>query len=159
MNLAHKVPPEAVKIWAVSYDNKRDAFRVAMADGHIFLLLRPIPEDDHSEIMGVNIEGDGEVFTVLQTSGNEISVPWDVIEDLAAGKRKKPNFEISKRIGEHIKRLRKEKGLTQEQLAIMADMKRPNLSRLEAGVNMPGLPLLDRLADSLQVKISDLVRE
>ena len=83
MNLAHKSAKKLqVRIWAASYDPRRDAFRVALEDGKIFLLNRPVPEDDHSEILDVFIEGDGEVFTVIQSSGNEFSVPFDVIEVL-----------------------------------------------------------------------------
>ena len=52
-----------------------------------FLLQRPIPKGDHSALE-VYIEGDGEVFTVLQASGNEFSVPWDVIQTIAIGKKK-----------------------------------------------------------------------
>ena len=38
----------------------------------------------------VYIEGDGEVFTVLQASGNEFSVPWDVIHTITIGKKVQP---------------------------------------------------------------------
>ena len=84
MSLAPKVSTNlAARIWAASYDLKRDAFRVSLENGKIFLMQRPIPEDDHSEVLEVYIEGAGEVFTVLQASGNEFSVPWDVITNHA----------------------------------------------------------------------------
>jgi len=35
-------------------------------------------------------KGDGEVFTVLQASGNEFSVPWDVIHTITIGKKVQP---------------------------------------------------------------------
>jgi hypothetical protein len=108
MSLAHKVSVNvAARIWAASYDPKRDAFRVALENGQIFLLQRPIPEDDHSEVLDVYIEGDGEVFTVVQASGNEFSVPWDVIQSLAIGKDRVHDTEIGKRIGQRVKALRK----------------------------------------------------
>ena len=113
MSLAHKVSTNvAARIWAASYDPKRDAFRVSLENGKIFLLQRPIPEDDHSEVLEVYIEGDGEVFTVLQASGNEFSVPWDVIQTIAIGKKRADNTEIGKRIGQRVKALRKKYGLT-----------------------------------------------
>jgi DNA-binding XRE family transcriptional regulator len=158
MSLAHKVSKSReARIWAASYDSKRDAYRVALESGEIFLLRRPIPEDDHSEVLDVYIEGDGEVFTVVQASGNEFSVPWDVIQNLASGKNRKPNFEVGRRIGERVRALRRERGLTQDQLARMSGLKRPNLSRLEAGSHVPGISLLERLAESLDVNISDLM--
>ena len=158
MSVAHKVSINMeARIWAASYDSKRDAFRVAMENGQIFLLHRPIPEDDHSEVLDVYIEGDGEVFTVIQASGNEYSVPWDVIETLAMGETRNPDKEAGKRIGERVKALRKKQGLTQEQLAKMSGVKRPNISRLEAGKHVPGIKFIQVLADSLKVKISDLI--
>ena len=158
MSVEHKVSIDIeARIWAASYDPKRDAFRVAMENGQIFLLHRPIPEDDHSEVLDVYIEGDGEVFTVIQASGNEYSVPWDVIASLAIGETRNPDKEAGKRIGERVKALRKKQGLTQEQLAKMSGVKRPNISRLEAGKHVPGIKFIQVLADSLKVKISDLI--
>lgn len=160
MSLAHKfTTSKEARIWAASYDPERDAFRVAMENGQIFLLKRPIPEDDHSGVLDVYIEGDGEVFTVVQTTGNEFSVPWDVIKTLASGKTRKPDQEVGKRIGQRVKALRKQRGLTQVQLAKMTGLKRPNISRLEAGTHVPGISLIERLAESLQVNISDLISQ
>jgi DNA-binding XRE family transcriptional regulator len=158
MSLAYKTPSNAeARIWAASYDDKRNAFRVALENGQILLLQRPIPEDDLTEVLEVYIEGDGEVFTVIQVSGNEFSVPWDVVQSLATGKTEDQNTEIGKRIGNRVRALRKQRGLTQDQLAKMASVKRPNISRLEAGKHVPGIILIQRLADSLQVRISDLI--
>ena len=67
MSLPHRATEtKKTRIWAASYDSQRNAFRVAMEDGQIFLLKRPIPEDDLSEILDVYLEGDGEIFTVIQ---------------------------------------------------------------------------------------------
>ena len=158
MILAHKVSANVeARIWAASYDPKRDAFRVALEDRQIFLLQRPIPEDDHSEVLDVYLEGDGEVFTVIQASGNEFSVPWDVIQTIATGKDRDRDTEIGKRIGQRVKAFRKKRGLSQAQLAKMSGVKRPNISRLEAGTHVPGIIFIQRIAECLQVKISDLV--
>ncbi len=158
MILAQQMPvKKEARIWAASYDSKKDAFRVAMEDGSIFLLRRPIPDDDQSEVLDVYLEGDGEIFTVIQSNGNEFSVPWDVIGNLAEGRSRKPEPGTGKRIGKRVRSLRKVRGLTQEQLARMSGVKRPNISRLEAGTHMPGIALIERLARSLNVSISDLV--
>jgi putative transcriptional regulator len=158
MSLAQKTTANAdARIWAVSYDHKRDAFRVALENGQIILLQRPLPEDDFTDVLDVYIEGDGEVFTVIQLSGNEFSVPWDVIPSLVTGKTKGQNADIGKRIGNRVRDLRKQRGLTQDQLAKMVDVKRPNISRLEAGKHVPGILLIQRLADCLHVKIADLI--
>ena len=160
MSLAHKTTADIeARIWAVSYDLKRDAFRVALENGKNLLLQRPIPEDDLSEVMDVYLEGDGEVFTVIQASGNEFSVPWDVVESIAIGNEREQNTEIGARIGKRVKAFRKQRGLTQEQLAKMAKVKRPSISRLEAGKHTPGIIFIQRLADCLQVKISELIAD
>jgi DNA-binding XRE family transcriptional regulator len=160
MRLAQKVSANVeARIWAASYDPKRDAFRVAMEDGQNYLLQRPIPEDDQTEVLDVHIEGDGEVFTVLQVSGNEFSVPWDVIKNIASGKKRTPDTQVGKRIGQRVKAMRKKRGLTQNQLAEMSGIKRPNISRLETGTHVPGILLIECLAESLQVKTSDLIAD
>ena len=155
MSLARKTTADIeARIWAASYDDKRNAYRVALENGEILLLQRPIPEDDLSEVLEVFIEGDGEVFTVIQASGNEFSVPWDVLKYLATEKTRDQNTEIGKRIVKRVKAFRKRRGLTQDQLAKMA-----NISRIEAGKHAPGIIFIQRLADCLQVKISDLIAD
>jgi len=147
------------RIWAASYDARKDAFRVAMEDGRIDLLRRPIPEDDGSEVLDLFLEGDGEVFTVVQASGNEFSVPWDAIPNLAICAGDVGNKALGKRIGQRVKALRKVNGLTQAKLARMLGLQRPNISRLESGTHLPSILLIQRLADVFQVAISDLIAE
>ena len=78
MILAHKVSANVeARIWAASYDPKRDAFRVALEDRQIFLLQRPIPEDDHSEVLEVYIEGN-PIYSIRITRSFRASFPWRV---------------------------------------------------------------------------------
>ena len=51
------------------------------------------------------------------------------------------------RTGEFLKHLRKEKGLTQEQLAEQFSVSSRTVSRWETGSNMPDLDMLIELAD------------
>jgi len=157
MSLARKTLENTeARIWAASYDAGRDAFRVAMEDGRIVLLKRPLPEDDGSEVMDIFLEGDGEVFTVVQASGNAFSVPWDAIANLAAESRLSGDATVGKRIGQRVKALRQQNGLTQARLAALTGLKRPNIARLEAGAHVPSILLLERLAQALRVPLSDL---
>lgn len=57
-----------------------------------------------------------------------------------------------------IRRVRKEKGWTIEELAFRANMERPNLSDIEAGKTDFRFTTLCRIAEALEVKIGDLVR-
>ncbi len=49
--------------------------------------------------------------------------------------------------------LRAVKGLTQEQIAAKAGIKRPMLSRLEGGKDLPTIPTLARLAAAIGAKV------
>jgi transcriptional regulator with XRE-family HTH domain len=60
-------------------------------------------------------------------------------------------------LGRNIRRLREEAGLSQEQLAFDAGMKRSYLSDMERGVRNPTVRALGRLADALKVKPARLL--
>ena len=59
--------------------------------------------------------------------------------------------------GAFLKALRKEKNLTQEQLAERFGVTGRTVSRWETGVNLPDLPLLVELADYYNVDIRELI--
>lgn len=61
------------------------------------------------------------------------------------------------RLGENIVRLRKERGLTQEQLAKLLNVTVGAVSKWENGNNRPDIELLPILADVLQVSIDTLL--
>lgn len=60
------------------------------------------------------------------------------------------------KIGEFLKELRKEKGLTQEQLADKLFVSRRTVSRWETGSNMPDLDMLVELADLYEVDLKEI---
>ena len=61
------------------------------------------------------------------------------------------------KIGTFLKDLRKEKALTQEQLAETLSVSRRTVSRWETGSNMPDLDLLMEIADLYQVDLRELL--
>ena len=61
------------------------------------------------------------------------------------------------RTGEYLKHLRKEKGLTQEQLAERFHISSRTVSRWETGSNMPDLDMLIELADFYNVDIREII--
>jgi transcriptional regulator with XRE-family HTH domain len=61
--------------------------------------------------------------------------------------------------GAMIRRLRIEKGLTQEQLAEAAKLSQPALSQYEKGHVTPSLPAAKRLARALGVSLDSLITE
>jgi len=58
---------------------------------------------------------------------------------------------------ENLKMLRKEKGFSQEQLAFRLNVVRQTISKWEKGLSVPDAELLIRLADVLDVSVSDLL--
>lgn len=65
--------------------------------------------------------------------------------------------EVYIRIGERIKKLRQEKGMSQQTLADECDIESPNLSRIENGNTNPTIKSLWKISNALGVKLKDLV--
>lgn len=61
------------------------------------------------------------------------------------------------KIGMFFKELRKEKGLTQEQLAERLRVSRRTVSRWETGSNMPDLDILIEMSDYYEVELRELL--
>lgn len=60
---------------------------------------------------------------------------------------------IRKEVGNRIRYLREKRGLTQEQLAELTAMHRPNITRIEKGTCSVGLDVLFRLVTALDCSI------
>jgi transcriptional regulator with XRE-family HTH domain len=60
-------------------------------------------------------------------------------------------------IGENIKRIRKEKGLTQKQLGELCNINEANIRKYENGKQNPKIETIDRIAFALDVKIVDIM--
>ena len=62
-----------------------------------------------------------------------------------------------KKIGAFLKELRREKGITQEQLGEMLGVSGRTVSRWETGFNMPDLSILIELAEYYEVEIKEIL--
>ena len=62
------------------------------------------------------------------------------------------------KMGAYLKELRKEKGITQEQLADKFYVSRRTVSRWETGSNMPEIEIMIELADYYEVDLKELLR-
>lgn len=60
-------------------------------------------------------------------------------------------MDVVQLLGENVRRYRKLKGMTQEQLAVIAGMERSYVSDLERGTRNPSVLALGRLAKALSV--------
>ena len=65
-------------------------------------------------------------------------------------------MNIKSLFGRKIKELRKNKSLTQAQLAEMVNVDNKHISCIESGKNFPSADLIERLAHSLEVEPKDL---
>ncbi|WP_030174767.1 helix-turn-helix domain-containing protein [Spirillospora albida] len=68
----------------------------------------------------------------------------------AAYEAAKIRFEL----GEAVRVRREQLGLTQTELAERTGLKQPAVARFEAGGTMPTIPMLGRLAEALEIRLS-----
>ncbi len=61
-------------------------------------------------------------------------------------------------VGTNVKRLRKKRGLSQEQLAFESEIDLTYLGGIERGQRNPSLMVMARIAEALSVKLVDLLR-
>lgn len=68
-------------------------------------------------------------------------------------------MNIKQKFGIKIKELRKQKGLSQERLANLADIDRTYLPTIEKGERNVSIEVVEKLANALNVEIKDLFDE
>lgn len=64
------------------------------------------------------------------------------------------NEQERQRIGQHIAQLRKEKGMTQQDLANRVEMQRSHIARIEAGRYSVGLDTLTAIGQALGKRLA-----
>ena len=68
-------------------------------------------------------------------------------------------MEVRRRVGLNVRKLREERGLSQEGLAFEAKLHRTYLSGVERGVRNPTVVVLERIAKALKVPSAGLLDE
>lgn len=69
----------------------------------------------------------------------------------------KPENKFIRDLGKRIRKLREEKGWSQEQLAIEAEVDNSHLGKLERGVGNPTVKLVYRIALALGVDVREVL--
>jgi ribosome-binding protein aMBF1 (putative translation factor) len=59
-------------------------------------------------------------------------------------------------VGKNIQRIRESKGISQQELAAKCNFEKSNMSRLEAGRVNPTLSTLEKVANALEITLSEL---
>ena len=67
-------------------------------------------------------------------------------------------MDVRVRVGLNVQRLRRDKDLSQEELAARADVHQTYLSGVERGVRNPSILVLARIARALNVDVDELVK-
>ena len=65
--------------------------------------------------------------------------------------------DVATRLGRNVRTLREGRGLTQAQMAKLAELPRATWANLESGAANPTLAVLDRVASAFQVTIEELI--
>ncbi|MFD3998225.1 helix-turn-helix domain-containing protein [Streptomyces sp. NPDC058548] len=82
---------------------------------------------------------------------------WDGLrEETLAQPEARASYEATRvrfELGRAVRERREELGMTQTQLARVAGLQQPAVARFEAGGTMPTLPLLERLAVALDMRL------
>lgn len=65
-------------------------------------------------------------------------------------------MNIKEKFGNQVKKLRLEKGLSQEKLAFDADLDRTYIPSIEKGERNVSITVIEKIAKALNVKITDL---
>jgi DNA-binding XRE family transcriptional regulator len=136
---------------SLSMDGRRLIFLFENGEGYA-VSRKSLPGDDGTPIVALQIFDHRGAVSVSQTSGTAYDLPWDSIKHYARGGKQR-TFAL----GERIKKLRKERELTQEDLARAVGISRMQMNRIESDVSKPGLETLMRLADVLGVSLRDMV--
>jgi len=68
-------------------------------------------------------------------------------------------MDIKQKFGNNLKRLRLEKGLSQEKLALNADIDRTYIPSIEKGERNVSIVIAEKLAIALNVPITELFKE
>ena len=68
-------------------------------------------------------------------------------------------MDIKKKFGENLKRLRLEKGISQESLALSADLDRTYIPSIEKGERNVSITVVEKLANALNVSISEFFKD
>jgi len=156
------------KIKFVEYNDKGKCFLVVFFNDKIYELDRACIDEggkDKIDISCITIGKESDCFVIHYKSGEKHEIPWDYVlyhcepeYEYYKGKEDKSAIkERDGKIGERIKRIRSEKGITQEQLADLTGIKRSNISRLESGKHTVTLPTLERIADALNIQVVQLI--
>lgn len=135
-----------------------------MSGEELLTELRRIDDDASVIVVTAYPSIDSAVSTTKLDSYAYLTKPFEMerlielIKEAIAqrGIKTPPERQILSTLGEEIRRVRKDRGLTQGQLANRTDLSRSLISRIESGSAAPSIPSLYKIANALNVRIGSL---
>lgn len=79
--------------------------------------------------------------------------------ELVCVRRPPRRMDVRKRVGLNLQRLRRERGLTQEELAARSGIHQTYLSGVEGGKRNPSILVLQRIASALASDVEELCKK
>ncbi len=145
---ARKISPQSerrIEEVSLSMDGKRLVFIFENGEG-FSISRKDLPGDDGTPIISIEIFDHRGAVSLCQSSGHSYDLPWDSIKHYARGGRQKKLL-----LGPRLKKIRKDKGLTQQALCRAAGISRMQLNRLERNLSAPHLDTLLNLSRALNI--------
>ena len=138
-----------------------EGIQVAFADGRSGVIpFSDIRGVDGLGLAGIELPSPYEIV-LLTTTGEVIDLPWDFARHYCDHSYRAQAEAIASLgrsvIGRRVRRVRKQAGMTQEQLAEAAKIGRVTLIRIENGEQSPRFETLTSLADALQRPAAELL--
>ncbi len=81
------------------------------------------------------------------------------MDELTPAEAKKLRTQVSKKVGKSLRRIRKDKGVSQEQLAHGAGLYRTYIGHIETGTRLPNVFTLWRISQALGIDLSELLED
>lgn len=112
-------------------------------------------------MLGVLFRGKSSIFTIYCLCSNLLRVHLSARMGILKFRNNTNDLgDLMNKLllGDQIRRVRKEKGLTQEKLSELAGITPNYLGEIERGIKTPGTDVLAKLSEALQVSMDYLLR-
>ncbi len=134
---------------------------VAFADGRSGVIpFEDIRGIDRERLAGVELPSQHELI-LRATNGESVDIPWDFARHYCDPAYREQSEAAASRgrslMGNRVRNLRKQAGMTQQQLAAAAGIGRVTLVRIENGSYSPRFRTLDALAHALDRPVTHLL--
>lgn len=142
-----------------------DGVRVTFVDGleGVVPLDEMSPSGEVTEINRRSIdESGGRRIEFQKRDETTIEYPWDffrrIVDEDFEELEERENQDAREKLGQHVRELRNDRSLSQQELAERSGLDRTTISRLERGKHQAGFDTLHSIAAGLQISIQEVVK-